>query len=163
MRILGIDPGTRVTGYGFVEETSGRVVHIDNGGIFPSSKGSLAERIYHIHKELCRLLLEFSPDAVAIEDIFVAKNISSTLKLGHARGSAMIAVQQAQVPLYEYTANQVKKAVTGYGHANKEQIQKMVSSLLKLKECAFTDASDALAVALCHCYSYRFQNKVKIP
>ncbi len=161
MRILGIDPGTRVTGYGFVEEKSGRVIHVDNGGIFPSPKGSLAERIYHINQELSRLLSDFAPDAVAIEDIFVAKNISSTLKLGHARGSAMIAVQQAGIPLYEYTANQVKKAVTGYGHANKEQIQKMVSSLLQLKECAFTDASDALAVALCHCYSYRFQNKVK--
>lgn len=161
MRILGIDPGCVVTGYGLVEQVNGKNLHIENGGIFPPTKLAFGDRICFIHDRIEELLQRFSPDEVAIENIFVAKNVSSTLKLGHARGAAMVAVSRAKLPMHEYTALQVKQAVTGYGHASKDQIQKMVKALLKLPGEAFSDASDALAVALCHLSSYRMARKVK--
>ncbi|MCE9624015.1 MAG: crossover junction endodeoxyribonuclease RuvC [Deltaproteobacteria bacterium] len=161
MRILGIDPGCVVTGYGIIEEAQGRIAHLDNGGIFPPAKAAFSDRICFIHDQIEVLIAKFSPEAVVIENIFVAKNVQSTLKLGHARGAAMVAASRAGRPIFEYTALQVKQAVTGYGHASKEQIQKMVQALLKLPGAAFTDASDALAVALCHANSYRMMRKVK--
>jgi len=161
MRILGIDPGSRITGYGLIEAQPRGISHLENGGIFPPKQGTLGERIFHIFQEVALLIQKFSPDVVALEDIFVAKNVSSTLKLGHARGAAMVAIAQAGVPLFEYTALQVKQAVTGYGRADKEQIQRMVRALLKLPDMAFSDASDALAVALCHFHSYRLLKKVQ--
>jgi len=161
MRILGIDPGCVVTGYGIIEEAQGRIAHLDNGGIFPPAKAAFSDRICFIHDQIEVLIAKFAPEAVVIENIFVAKNVQSTLKLGHARGAAMVAASRAGRPIFEYTALQVKQAVTGYGHASKEQIQKMVQALLKLPGMAFTDASDALAVALCHANSYRMMRKVK--
>ena len=161
MRILGIDPGCVVTGYGMIEELQGRIAHLDNGGIFPPTKAAFSDRIRFIHDHVEILIGKFSPEAVAIENIFVAKNVQSTLKLGHARGAAMVAVSRAGLPIFEYTALQVKQAVTGYGHAGKEQIQKMVLTLLRLPGMAFADASDALAVALCHANSHRMLKKVK--
>src|SRR5512146_2956175 len=119
MRILGIDPGCVVTGYGVIEEQKGRVSHLDNGGIFPPAKAPFSDRICFIHDQLAAMIEKFSPDAVAIENIFVAKNVSSTLKLGHARGAAMVAAGRAGISIHEYTALQVKQAVTGYGHAGK--------------------------------------------
>lgn len=160
MRILGIDPGTIVTGWGLIDENAGRLTHLDNGGIFPPRKQPFFERIYFIHEHIHELIQKFSPEVVAMEDIFVAKNASSALKLGHARGATMVAAGRSNLPLVEYTANHVKKAITGYGHASKEQIQKMVKSLLKLPGEAFTDASDALAVAICHANSHRLLAKV---
>ena len=160
MIILGLDPGTVVTGFGLIEENGSRLSHIDNGGIHPPRKADLSEKIFFIHEKVVDLIRNHNPDAIAIEDIFVAKNVSSTLKLGHARGAAMVAASRSLLPIFEYSANQVKLAVTGYGHAGKEQIQKMVKSLLKLPEKAFSDASDALAVAICHSNSYRLQQKV---
>lgn len=162
IRILGIDPGTLVTGWGLIEEVSGKIRHLDNGGIFPKKKAPLADRIFYLHQEISRLIQSHQPDVVALEDIFVAKNVASALKLGHARGAAMVAAGEAGLPLFEYTANQVKKALTGYGHASKEQIQKMVKTLLKLPGEAFTDASDALAVAVCHANSHRMLKKVAL-
>ncbi len=161
MRILGIDPGSVVTGYGMIEELRGGIAHLDNGGIFPPAKEAFSDRIRYIHDHVETLIQRFQPEAVAIENIFVAKNVQSTLKLGHARGAAMVAVSRAGLPIFEYTALQVKQAVTGYGHASKDQIQKMVQALLKLPGAAFADASDALAVALCHANSYRMMKKVK--
>lgn len=160
MRILGIDPGTLVTGWGLIEETNGRLSHVENGGIFPPKKRSLFDRVCLIHRELEEIIHAFNPEVLAMEDIFVAKNVASSLKLGHARGATMVAAGRAGLPLFEYTANQVKKALTGYGHASKEQIQKMVKSLLNLPGLAFADASDALAVAICHANSYRMLKKV---
>ena len=161
MRILGIDPGCVVTGYGILEETRGKLHHIDNGGIFPNAKAPFSDRICFIHEQIENLLQKFSPDVVALENIFVAKNVQSTLKLGHARGAVMVAAGRARIEIFEYTALQVKQAVTGYGHAGKEQIQKMIQALLQLPGTAFADASDALAVAVCHSHSHRFQKKVK--
>lgn len=163
MRILGIDPGSVVTGYGLIEALAhSKVTHVDNGGIFTPKKRPFSERIYYIFDQVSELIHQFRPDAVAIEDIFIAKNVSSTLKLGHARGAAIVAVAKAGLPVYEYSALQVKQAVTGYGHASKEQIQKMVQALLRLPASAFSDASDALAVALCHHHSHRMLKKVKV-
>lgn len=159
MRVLGIDPGTLVTGWGLIEEKSNRLVHLDNGGIFPPKGRPLTDRVHHIYLQIKLLLEKYCPHAVALEDIFVAKNASSALKLGHARGAAMIASSEADIPLFEYSANQVKMSVTGYGHAGKEQIQKMVKSLLKLPGVPFADAADALAVAICHTHSYRLLKK----
>jgi crossover junction endodeoxyribonuclease RuvC len=160
MRVLGIDPGTLVTGWGLIDENAGRLVHIDNGGIFPPKGLAFSDRIYHIFQQVEFLLERHKPDAVALENIFVAKNVSSTLKLGHARGAVMVAASRAKAELFEYSANQVKSAITGYGHAGKEQIQKMVKSLLNLPAPAFADASDALAVAICHTHSFRLAKKV---
>jgi crossover junction endodeoxyribonuclease RuvC len=160
MLILGIDPGSVVTGFGLVEASAGRMGHVENGGIFPPKNTSFGERIFYIFQQVETLVQKFTPDAVAIEEIFVAKNVSSSLKLGHARGAAMVAVAKAGLPLYEYTALQVKQAVTGYGRADKGQIQKMIRVILKLPETAFADASDALAVAVCHLQSHRFLKKV---
>lgn len=160
MRILGIDPGTLVTGWGLIESNSGKLIHLDNGGIFPKKGRPLFERVFFIHHEITQLIQKFEPEVVALEDIFVAKNAASALKLGHARGAIMVATGEAGLPLFEYTANQVKLALTGFGHASKEQIQKMVKTLLKLPGEAFTDASDALAVAVCHANSHRMLKKV---
>ncbi len=157
MRILGIDPGTQITGYGILEKRNNHIIHIDNGGIFPPKKAPFYKKISHIHEKISEIIQKYAPDMVALEDIFVAKNAMSSLKLGHARGAIMVATHQFQLPLYEYTPTQVKQALTGYGRATKEQIQKMVQALLKLPETAFTDASDALAIAICHLHSYRMK------
>lgn len=156
MRIFGIDPGSNTTGYGIVEAQGSNVLHLDNGGIHLPKSKALPHRLAIIYNEISSLIEQFQPDAVAIENIFVAKNVSSTLKLGHARGAAMVAAVNAGVPVAEYTPSQVKKAVTGYGSASKDQVQRMVKVVLNLPELAFEDASDALAVALCHCQSHAF-------
>jgi crossover junction endodeoxyribonuclease RuvC len=162
MQILGIDPGSVITGYGLIEASNGKLVHLDNGGIFTSSKKPFSERLYQIYDKMGELINKYSPDAVAIENIFIAKNVSSTLKLGHARGAAIVAIAKKNIPLFEYSPLQVKQAVTGYGRASKEQIQKMIQTLLKLPETAFKDASDALAVAICHLHSYRINRSYEL-
>jgi crossover junction endodeoxyribonuclease RuvC len=153
MRILGIDPGTRVTGYGIVEKQGNRLIHVDNGAIYTHSKNELAVRLKTIHDELCRVIAEYGPETAAVEQIFVAKNVLSALKLGHARGAALLAAVNHHLPVFEYTALQVKNAVVGYGNAAKVQVQQMVRILVNLPEVAQEDASDALAVAICHAHS----------
>ncbi len=153
MRILGIDPGSRITGYGLIEQRGNRLVHIDNGAIFTRSDESLAKRLQTIHASLAEVISRYSPDTAVVEEIFVAKNALSALKLGHARGAALLAGINAGLPVFEYTAMQVKSAVVGYGRADKGQVQQMVRMLLNLPEIAQEDASDALAVAICHAHS----------
>jgi crossover junction endodeoxyribonuclease RuvC len=153
MRILGIDPGTRITGYGIMEQHGNRLLHIDNGTIQTRSSQTLAERLQIIHRELGRVISCFGPQEVAVEEIFLAKNALSALKLGHARGAALLAGTVAGLPVYEYSALQVKSAVVGYGKADKVQVQHMVRILMALPEIAQEDASDALAVAICHAHS----------
>jgi crossover junction endodeoxyribonuclease RuvC len=153
MRILGIDPGTRITGYGLIEKQGNRLVHLDNGAICTCSGDELPLRLKTIHDSLTRLIAEFAPEAVAVEQIFVARNVLSALKLGHARGVALLAGVNAGLPVHEYTAMQVKSAVVGYGKAAKPQVQQMVRALMNLPEIAQEDASDALAVAICHAHS----------
>ncbi len=147
--ILGIDPGSRVTGYGLVREHQRRLQYIDSGCI-RSSEGSLAQRLLQIFNGVCILMEQYTPDEVAIEQVFMHKNASSALKLGHARGVAMVACASHRTPLSEYSAREVKQTVVGYGAADKIQVQHMVVQLLALSAVPQADAADALAIAICH-------------
>jgi crossover junction endodeoxyribonuclease RuvC len=153
MRILGIDPGSRVTGYGLIECQGNRLRHIDNGIIATNATAPLAVRLKTIFDGVGRIITEFSPEAIAIEQVFLAKNPLAALVLGHARGAAMVAAVNAGLPVHEYSALQVKSAVVGYGRAGKPQVQQMVRALLNLPEIAQEDAADALGVAICHAHS----------
>ena len=153
MVILGIDPGSRITGYGLVRKEGNRLVHIDNGAIFTDKAADFPGRLKVIYDGLTDVISRYKPDAVAIEDIFFATNVQSALKLGQARGAAIVAGVNAGLPVAEYSALQVKQAVVGHGKAAKEQVQQMVKILLGLPEIAQADASDALAVAICHAHS----------
>ncbi|MCK4691704.1 MAG: crossover junction endodeoxyribonuclease RuvC [Desulfuromonadales bacterium] len=160
MRILGIDPGSKATGYGFIEQQGNRLIHLDNGAIFTQSKAALAERLQKIYQELCGLIEKFQPEAVAVEQVFMARNPASALKLGHARGVALLAGINAGLPVAEYSALQVKSAVVGYGRAGKNQVQQMTRTLLNLPEIAQEDAADALAVAICHAHSHHLAKQI---
>jgi len=153
MRILGIDPGSRMTGYGIIEQRGNRLVHIDNGALATRAGDDLAPRLKIIYEGLCRAIDTYRPEVVVVERIFLAHNVLSALKLGHARGVALLAAANAGLPVCEYTALQVKCAVVGYGRAAKPQVQQMVKNLLGLPGIAQEDASDALAVAICHAHS----------
>lgn len=161
MRILGIDPGTRITGYGIIDQQGNRLRHIDNGAIYTRSSDDLPSRLKLIHDGLAEVIATYQPDAVAIEQVFVAKNALSALKLGQARGAAIVASVTVGLPVAEYSALQVKSAVVGYGRAAKGQVQQMVKALMKLPEIAQEDASDALAVAICHAHSAHLNGKVR--
>jgi crossover junction endodeoxyribonuclease RuvC len=154
MRVLGIDPGSRITGYGIVEQQGSRLVHVDNGAIFTDSAADFAGRLKQIFEGLSTVIAEYRPDQVAVENIFFSTNVQSALKLGQARGAAIVAAVHAGLPVAEYTALQVKQAVVGQGRAEKGQVQKMLKALLGLPEIAQADASDALAVAVCHINSH---------
>jgi crossover junction endodeoxyribonuclease RuvC len=159
VRVLGIDPGSRITGYGLVEQAGSRLVHVDNGAIFTDSAADFPGRLKQIFDGLSRVIAEFQPDQVAIENIFFSTNAQSALKLGQARGAAIVAAVHAGLPVAEYSALQVKQAVVGRGKAEKGQVQKMLKALLGLPETAQADASDALAVAVCHLNSYGLTQK----
>lgn len=161
MKILGIDPGSRITGYGVVTREGNRLIHVDNGAIFTDSAKDFPQRLRKIYDGLSAVIADYRPDMVAIENIFFATNVQSALKLGQARGAAIVAGVNAGLPVFEYTALQVKQAVVGYGKADKEQVQKMLKALLNLPEVAQADASDALAVAVCHANSYSLKSLQK--
>lgn len=154
MRVLGIDPGSRITGYGIVDQLGNRLVHVDNGAIFTDSATDFAGRLKQIFDGLSSVIATYNPDQVAVENIFFSTNVQSALKLGQARGAAIVAAVHAGLPVAEYTALQVKQAVVGQGKAEKGQVQKMLKALLGLPEIAQADASDALAVAVCHINSH---------
>jgi len=147
--ILGIDPGSRITGYGVIKESQQTLSYIDSGCI-RTSEGELSQRLLEIFNGICQLMEEHSPNEVAIEEIFMHQNPSSALKLGHARGVAMVACASHRVKVCEYSAREVKQSVVGYGAAEKSQVKHMVVSLLKLNSSPQNDAADALAVAICH-------------
>lgn len=155
MRLLGIDPGSRVTGYGVVEVNAGRLVHVAHGAIVSESGSPLAARLVAIYRGLSEAMEAYGPAEVSIESIFHARNVQSALKLGHARGVALLAAELGGVSVVEYSPMQVKLAVVGYGRADKRQVQDMVRRLLRLPEPAGPDASDALAVAICHAQTRR--------
>ena len=148
--ILGIDPGTRVTGYGLVREHQRALHYIDSGCIRTTSNAPLSQRLLEIFNGICQLMEKHQPEHVAIEQIFMHKNPNSALKLGHARGVAMLACALQHVVTHEYSAREVKQAVVGYGSAQKTQVQHMVVHLLMLSSTPQADAADALAVAICH-------------
>lgn len=160
MRVLGIDPGSQVTGYGIVETDGRAITHIDNGGIRLDSNLSLPKKLKKIYDNLVSLISHHKPNVVVIENVFVAKNVHSSLMLGHARGAAMLAASKAGVEIAEYNPTAVKLAVVGQGRADKNQIQQMVRVILGLPEVAIEDASDALAVAICHCNTFKFKSRI---
>jgi len=151
MRVLGIDCGGECTGYGLVELNSRDELHcVDFGAIHLSRQTPLPVRLSTIFDKLCRMILEFHPDRVAIEDVFYAVNVKSALKLGHVRGVAMLAASSHQIEVTEYAPLSIKSAVVGYGKAEKQQVQLMVARLLRLDEIPQpADAADALAIAIC--------------
>lgn len=151
LRILGIDPGSRVTGYGLIEIEGVRSRHLTHGCIRCES-GDLSDRLLRIHTELSRVIAAHAPGEVAIESVFVNRNVASALVLGQARGAAILAVAGNGLSLSEYAPAQVKSAVVGHGRAEKAQIQHMVCVLLKLEQAPPADAADALAVAICHAH-----------
>ena len=161
MRVFGIDPGSHLTGYGIVEKRDNKLVHIDNGVVRPQSNQSFNERLRIIYQQICDLLDEFKPDVVALEDTFVAKNAKSAMKLGQARGVAILAASVRGLDIVEYHPTHIKQAITGVGGATKSQIQMMVKAILKLPDVAQEDASDALAVAICHLHSAKIKQMIE--
>ncbi len=154
MRIFGIDPGSERTGYGCVESDGRRHVLVACGAIAAPPGDTFPHRLARIHTELSTLLASCRPDCVAIENLFHANNVRSALKLGHARGVAMLAAVEAGCEVVEYTPAEIKRAVAGYGRAEKQQIGQMVKLLLGLTVAPSPhDAADALAVAICHLHS----------
>lgn len=150
--ILGIDPGSRVTGYGLIKENQQKLLYLDSGCI-RTSDGELSHRLLQIFNGICQLMEEYSPDEVAIEQVFMHQNASSALKLGHARGVAMVACASHRVGVSEYSAREVKQSVVGYGAAQKSQVNHMVVQLLMLTNAPQSDAADALAIAICHSHT----------
>jgi crossover junction endodeoxyribonuclease RuvC len=153
MIILGIDPGTQTTGYGLIKKEGRNIKHIDNGVISPGAKLPLDQKLSHIFIGLEKIIDRYKPDEVAVEEVFMATNAKSALILGHARGVAMLAASRKGLKVCEYSTREIKKALVGYGNAEKNQVAMMVKTLLKLPEVAAPDASDALAAAICHAHS----------
>jgi crossover junction endodeoxyribonuclease RuvC len=150
VRVLGIDCGTERTGYGVIESDGAHHSMIDSGVIKTEAKHPLAGRLMSIAGELRAVIERYSPDCVAVEDVFHAVNARSALKLAHVRGVALLLVAESRLPLGEYSPMEVKMSVVGYGRAEKAQVQMMVRSLLTLERELPEDASDAIAVAICH-------------
>lgn len=147
--ILGIDPGSRITGYGLIKENKRTLQYVDSGCI-RTSDGELSQRLLQIFNGICQLMEVYSPDEVAIEQIFMHQNPNSALKLGHARGVAMVACASHRLIVSEYSAREVKQSLVGYGAAQKSQVKHMVVNLLMLTSEPQSDAADALAIAICH-------------
>ena len=149
--ILGIDPGSRITGYGVVRQT-GRGCEYVASGCIRTGSGELSERLRAVFSGVSEVIRTYGPVTMGIEQVFMARNADSALKLGQARGAAIVAGAEAGLQIAEYTATQVKQAIAGTGGADKQQVQMMVMHLLKLLEKPQIDASDALAIALCHAH-----------
>jgi len=161
MRVLGIDCGSRVTGYGVIDSNGADCIFICCGAIRSKSSDPLADRLKGIYHGIVQIIRELEPEAAAFESLFYATNAQSALKLGHVRGVSMFAAAEANLPIYEYSPLEVKSAVTGYGRAEKLQVQQMVRALLKLNAPPQPyDASDALAVAICHIHTNRFNKSL---
>lgn len=160
MRLIGIDPGLRKTGWGVIECEGSRLSHVANGTVTSDKSRSLAERLLQLHEGLRDVVEGFAPDQAAVEHTFVNKDPVATLKLGQARAVALLVPAQLGLTVFEYAPNQVKKAVVGGGHAGKEQIQAMVAMLLPKCEITGPDAADALAIAICHAHSTGGQDKI---
>lgn len=151
MDVLGIDPGSRYTGYGVVRGEGRDVTYVASGRIDATSEEELEDRLPIIYDGIEYVLAEFEPDEVAIESIFTAHNAQSTIKLGHARGAAVLALRDSELPLHDYPPAKTKKTVADHGRATKAEIQRMVKMHLEIEGDLAEDAADALAVAICHC------------
>ncbi|MBN1847382.1 MAG: crossover junction endodeoxyribonuclease RuvC [Deltaproteobacteria bacterium] len=159
MLVLGVDPGSTATGFGLVEKEGRRMSCIHAGNISSSGNKPFYERIYTIFQSMVAIMDEYHPQEMAIEDVFFAKNVKSSLKLGHARGAALIAAVQCGIEVFEYSPLEIKKSVVGYGRAGKDQVRAMVQAILKLKTPFDSDTSDALAAAICHLNWVRYDER----
>jgi len=151
MRLLGLDPGLRHTGWGIVDAEGNRLRHVASGRI-DSGEGTIAERLVRLHDGVAEVIGRYQPDEAAVEETYVNKNPSSTLKLGLARGAVILAPAKAGLAVAEYSPNLIKKSVVGSGHAEKAQVGHMVRMLLPGAEPSSADAADALAIAICHAH-----------
>jgi crossover junction endodeoxyribonuclease RuvC len=158
-RIIGIDPGSRRTGYGIIDRVGAKVDYVSSG-IIRLPEGSLPERLQLIFDGVSQLVAEYKPESMGIEDVFFARDPRAALKLGQARGAAILAGTNAKLPVSEYSPRSVKLAVVGTGAADKKQVQMMITSLLKLPSEPSEDAADALAVAICHAHSIKVASRL---
>ena len=158
--IIGIDPGTVVTGWGVVEAVGSSLSYIAHGTIATAGTRGQGDRLSLIYRGIQEVIKSYEPDGVSLEQVFFARNAQSALKLGQARGVALLAAAHNRVAVHEYAAAEIKVAVVGYGRATKEQVQRMVGSLLKVTGKIPTDAADALAVAICHLHRQSFQARI---
>ena len=152
MRVLGLDPGLRHTGWGVIDVTGNRLTHIADGAVHAATDLPLAMRLVSLFRQITSVIDRFQPNEAAVEETFVNRNPASTLKLGVARGVVLLAPAERGLPVAEYSANLIKKAVVGAGHAEKAQVQMMVRRILPGCEIKAADAADALAVAICHAH-----------
>ncbi len=152
MRLIGIDPGLRHTGWGIIDTQGSHLAHVANGTIHPDVKAEMAERLRQLHEELTAVIRKYAPASAAVETTFVNRDAKATLKLGQARGVVLLAPAQEGLEVAEYAPNQVKKAIVGAGHADKSQIQTMVKMLLPGCLLDSADAADALAIAITHAH-----------
>lgn len=155
MKLLGLDPGLRKTGWGLIDVEANRLRHIANGAVASRPGHGLAERLREIYEALLKVIDEYTPDAAAVEETFVARNAGSALRLGQARGVVLLAPAIRGLPVSEYAPNLIKKTVVGAGHAGKAQIRMMVGRLLPGCSIESEDAADALAVAICHAHHFQ--------
>jgi len=161
VRVVGIDPGSRYTGYGVVSRRGRDIVYVGSGRINAAKAGDLPNRLPLIYDGVTQILEEFEPDVAAVESVFTAYNAQSTIKLGHARGVAVLALSHAELDFEEYPPARVKKTVAGHGRSSKDEIQKMVKMRLDLEGDLAEDAADALAVAICHCQISKLPKKMR--
>jgi crossover junction endodeoxyribonuclease RuvC len=152
VRIIGLDPGLRKTGWGIIDVDGTRLVYVAEGAVHSDADAVLAQRLVQIHDQLLTVLRKFTPDEAAIEETFVNRDARATLKLGQARGAVMLAPASLKLPVAEYAPNQVKKSVVGAGHAEKAQVKRMVRLLLPRAVLATADSTDALAIAITHAH-----------
>lgn len=161
IRILGLDPGLRHTGWGIITITGARLSHVAHGVISPDDKAPFAIRLLTLFDAITEVIVQYSPDEAAVEETFLNSNAASTLKLGHARAAALIAPAKAGLPVAEYAAKVVKKAVVGTGGADKDQVAFMIARLLPTAGSPTADAADALAVAIAHAHARQVRTLTK--
>jgi crossover junction endodeoxyribonuclease RuvC len=163
MLVVGIDPGIATTGYGFVREKDDGLTVVDYGAILTSPSDSQEKRLQIIHEKIKELLLLHKPDSGAVEKLFFQKNVTTAIGVGQARGVILLALSECGIPLGEYSPREIKQAITGYGGAQKMQMQQMVKAILGLQDIPRPDdAADALSIAICHIHSSKVQNLIDL-
>lgn len=162
MIILGIDPGSRITGYGLIENLPNKMTYIDSGHLKVQGN-QLAEKLGFIFSRISELIQQYQPQQMGIESVFMHKNADSALKLGQARGAAICAAQHSKLQVFEYAPREIKLAIVGQGGAHKDQVKHMVTHLLGIKHELQSDESDGLAIAICHAQHQSMENKTGIP
>lgn len=159
MKILGVDPGTATTGWAVVEEKSGKLISLAHGHIATLKNKNTAERLLEVAEDLEKIIRQYQPTEAAVEDIFFFKNLKTVIKVSQSRGAILLTLEKLKVKIFEYTPLQVKQAITGYGRAEKRQVQEMVKNIMNLKTLPKPDdVADALAIAACHIHSRKMNN-----